>query len=213
MKLYKEVLHSKSFSLLKKLIKDPTLKHFYLAGGTSLALQIGHRESIDLDFFSPLPFQSNLIDMLGVKYETIGVHNNSIEVIVDGTKVFFFYFAFERLRDLKVIDGIRFSNPIDIGLMKLLAIQGRATKKDIIDLWFIDKEVLPLEDLLIIFNSFYPHERINSVESVKVLTDESMLNDQPMPKMLKPFDWDNNFKEVRDKFFKFISEKIHEDDI
>ncbi len=210
MKLYKEVLNYNSFKLLEKLFKDPLLKHFYLAGGTSLALQLGHRESIDLDFFTPLPFQSNLIDLLKVDYEAIGVHNNSIEVIIDNTKVFFFYFAFERLRDLKMFKTLRLSNPIDIGLMKLLAIQGRATKKDIIDLWFIDQEVLPLEDLLIIFNSFYPHERINSLESIKVLTDESILIDQPLPKMLKPFDWDKSYELVRNKFFKFISDKIND---
>lgn len=200
MPLYKKTLDKKSFKLLEYINSNQNFRHFYLAGGTSLSLQIGHRESIDLDFFTHWPFSSNLISKLNKPYDAIGIHNNSIEAIVEDTKVFFFYFAFPRYKDLIIINEIKFADPVDIGLMKLLALQGRTTRKDIIDLYFIDKEIIPLENLMELFQKHYPKERFNQIDSIKTLLDSETLELQPMPKMLKKVKW----CEIRDYVVKKV---------
>ncbi|NJO88491.1 MAG: nucleotidyl transferase AbiEii/AbiGii toxin family protein [Chloroflexia bacterium] len=58
--LYKETVTSATLGLIKKLQNDPLFKDFYLVGGTSLSLQIGHRKSIDIDLFSQSPFDVQL---------------------------------------------------------------------------------------------------------------------------------------------------------
>lgn len=208
MQLFKQTLSKKSFQLLKYINSHKEFREFYLAGGTSLSLQIGHRESIDLDFFTPKEFSSNIIDSLKKDYKAIAIHNNSIEVIMDETKVFFFYFGFPLLKDLKLIDEIRFANPIDIGLMKLLAVQGRTTRKDIIDLYFIDKEIIPLEDLIDLFQKNYPKEKFNSVDSLKSLLDTDLFEFQPMPKMLRDFEWESSKEYVIYKLINYLSKNI-----
>ncbi len=208
MQLFKQTFSKEGFTLLRDINAHPDFRSFYLAGGTSLSLQIGHRESIDLDFFSQEEFPANLIDRLGKSYKALSIHNNSIEVIIDGVKVFFFYFAFPRRNELKIIDEVRFADPIDIGLMKLLALQGRTTRKDIIDLYFIDKEIIPLDELLMIFQSFYPKEKFNSVDSLKLLLDNEALDSQPMPKMIKKFDWNESKNYVVEKLIKYLSKSL-----
>ena len=208
MQLHKETLREESFQLLQFINSHIDFKQFYLAGGTSLSLQIGHRESIDLDFFTQEEFSSNIINSLNKEYKAIGLHNNSIEVIIDNTKIFFFYFAFPRFKSLKIINQIRFADPIEVGLMKLLALQGRTTRKDIIDLYFIDREIIPLEELLEIFQNHYPKEKFNNVDSLKSLLNNDIFDMQPMPKMLKEFDWDESKAHVVEKLIKYLSKLI-----
>jgi len=56
-----KILPSKTKNLLEALSKKSFIKNFYLAGGTALSLQLGHRLSFDLDFFTPEEFDSQKI--------------------------------------------------------------------------------------------------------------------------------------------------------
>jgi hypothetical protein len=188
--LKKETLPKHSFKLLQEIASIKTFEEFYLAGGTALALQIGHRESIDLDFFTGKEFKTAILSKFPTTYQVVSLNDNSIELIAERTKVFFFYFAFPLYKDLINVEGIRFADPVDIGLMKLLALQGRTTRKDIIDLYFIDKEIMPLEELLQLFEKHYPSESFNSYNSLKTILSTSTLENQPMPKMMKEVNWD-----------------------
>lgn len=209
--LNRNVLPEFSFRLLQDLSKKQELKDFYLVGGTALSLVLGHRISVDLDFFSSQEFSYSLIDKIGTPFQPISIHNNSIECFIDKTKVFFFYFAFQRYKNLLKVESITMADPVDIGLMKLLALQGRCTKKDIIDLYFIDSQIIPLERLLAIFNDFYPKERINSYESIKTLLVPKVLNSQPDPIILKKKEyvsWDHCFSYVSKKIVKEVKKKL-----
>jgi hypothetical protein len=208
MKLYREVLPKYSWDLLKRISENDFFKQFYLAGGTSLALQIGHRESIDLDFFSPNEFSSTILHTFPTKYEVIRQYDNSIEIFANKTKVMLFYFAYPLLQDILCINNLRLANPIDIGLMKLLAIQGRSTKKDIIDLFFIDKEIISLEKLLEMFEEHYPKETFNSYTSLKSIFNVSSLENEPMPKLLKTVTWHECWELVSAKIMQHIKKMI-----
>lgn len=113
------------------------LKEFNLVGGTALSLLIGHRMSIDLDFFSLKPFnQDSVIDCLQavgdfrVNYQG----TNTIKGKINGIQVDFITHAYPLVKPLITIDSVRFVSMEDIAAMKLNAIVGNGTRsKDFID--------------------------------------------------------------------------------
>ncbi|BCX13574.1 MAG: hypothetical protein KatS3mg085_106 [Candidatus Dojkabacteria bacterium] len=209
MKIFNEVLPDYSFDLFQKISTNSSFNNFYLAGGTSLALQLGHRESIDLDFFTNEPFTTSIMNSFPAKYEVIRLFDNSIEIFAQDTKIMFFYFAFPLYKPLMKHKGMKLAHPIDIGLMKLLALQGRTTKKDIIDLYFIDQKIIALEKLLEIFEKIYPKEGFNSYSSIKLLFDENLLKSEPLPKMFHEINWEECFELVTSKVLQHINKLLN----
>ncbi|MEX2405620.1 MAG: nucleotidyl transferase AbiEii/AbiGii toxin family protein [Candidatus Paceibacterota bacterium] len=126
--------------------KADFLDNFYLAGGTALALQIGHRISVDLDFFSSDPIKKNLLQqvegLLGDKFSLETRVNNSGELtlVVDDVKVTFLHYPFCLLFDLERTDGLSFLSPKEIGVTKAYTIGRRGEYKDYIDLYFLLKQ-------------------------------------------------------------------------
>lgn len=136
--------------------------NFYLAGGTSLALQIGHRDSIDFDFFCEADIHTaRLFERLRKIFEDhkllkIQEEVNTLTVLIDeSVKVSFFTYRY-KLIDKTISDKhLTYASMADIGCMKLSAITGRASNKDYIDLYFILK-FFPLSDLLDRAHRKYP---------------------------------------------------------
>lgn len=206
---HKKVLPEYSHNAFYKIGHSDSFSDFYLAGGTSLALQIGHRESIDLDFFTKVPFRSNLINSLpNQEYTAISLHDNYIELIQDETKISFMYWAFEPTQPLVVIDDIFLANPIDIGLFKLLAIQGRHTRKDIVDLFFIDREIIEIKSLVALFNEKYPKEKVNLIDSAKEIFNIDAINMSPMPKVYEDIEFDEVYEIVKSKVTSAVRELL-----
>ena len=202
--LSKNVLPEGLWDILERIMASQPFHGFYLAGGTGLALQLGHRRSDDLDLFTQVEFRSNLVAHLKDHYEVISQFDNSIELFIEKNKVFFFYFGYPLHYLVKKIENIRLADPRDIGLMKLLALQGRTTRKDIVDLYFIDKEVIKLEALLEIFETAFPGDSFNSYSSLKQLINIQELDEQPMPQMLKPVAWEQASGLVLDKVARYM---------
>jgi hypothetical protein len=139
-------------------------RDFYLAGGTALALQIGHRLSVDLDFFSsaysdipsllePLrmalrPFTADLADAAWA----------NLVLLVRGVRVGFYGYGYELVAPLGEADGMALASLADIGLMKLDALLGRASRKDFHDLYAIC-QCLSLSELLALAPRKYPSVR------------------------------------------------------
>ncbi len=127
---------------------------FYLAGGTSLALQIGHRDSLDFDFFSDGDIHTaRLFERLrkffeGYKLLKIQEENNTLTVLIDDSvKISFFTYKYKLIDETISDENITYAGIADIGCMKLSAITTRASNKDYIDLYFILK-IFSLSDLL-----------------------------------------------------------------
>ncbi len=129
-------------------------EQFYLAGGTGLALQLGHRDSVDFDFFTPEHFDTGqlferLLDVLS-EYAVTKVQNekNTLTVVIDDNiKASFMTYKYKLLEKPLEEPFLHIASVRDIGCMKLSAITGRATNKDYIDLFFILKNI-SLRDLL-----------------------------------------------------------------
>lgn len=118
----------------------PELAGFRLCGGTSLALQIGHRVSVDLDFFTPDPVQYGpLIEVLGVDFQFLENYETQkiMSCYLNGVKVDFVHYTYPWLYVPVHEDGIELCSLQDIGAMKLEAIKGRGRKRDFVDLYFL----------------------------------------------------------------------------
>lgn len=204
--MFKETLSPQAFQLLKRICENDNFKNFHLVGGTSLALQLGHRKSKDLDFFSPNKFEGVLTKELTRygKTKVITATTNTIETEINNTRVFFMFFGYPLYKEIKKKNGIRMADPIDIGLMKLMCLTSRQTKKDIIDLYFIDQEIIALEKLLEIIDKHIPKESFNKYSAARELLNPDKLNNQPMPELIKEVQWKETYELVESKITHYL---------
>jgi hypothetical protein len=154
--LYEQVLRSKDRQLIRSLpeILSPG---FYMAGGTALALQIGHRQSEDFDFFSDREYSN---ETLKIQLNRIGAFHlfqdspGTLEGRIDETRVTFLYYPYPRLEKGVTFESIGLASLLDIALMKLSAVSSRGSRKDFIDLYFL-RNTYPVEDVSASFDRKY----------------------------------------------------------
>lgn len=194
--MHEKVLPKHSLELLTRLESDPSalLRGWILAGGTGLAFRLGHRVSEDLDFFrNDMDDVRSLHAVLAVHgpYETLQEDIHTLTVITHRTKLSFFNvrdpFLFRPTphRFFAVAD-IR-----DIALMKLAAISGRGSRKDFVDLHTILRDRPTLKEYLEWLPRKYGASRINIYHVAKSLAYFDDAENEPMPRMLVPFRWND----------------------
>lgn len=157
---------------------DSWKNDFYLAGGTGLALQIGHRDSVDFDFFSNRPFDSNkMIEQLSNLFDSKSfivtqVEKNTLSILLDSEiKISFMTYEYELIKPLISTKYLNIASIPDIACMKLSAIMQRSSLKDYVDLYEIMKEY-SLKQLLSFAKKKYP-----IIDSTVILKSLSYLDD------------------------------------
>ncbi|HSL17483.1 MAG TPA: nucleotidyl transferase AbiEii/AbiGii toxin family protein [Methylomirabilota bacterium] len=193
--MHDKVLPPGSRDLLAELesLSAPVLAGWTLAGGTGLALQLGHRVSDDFDLFRTDRFDPD--ELLGHlqgsgPVELLQLDHRTLTVLASGVKVSFFSvpdpFLFPKLEySFFALAEVR-----DIALMKLAAIASRGSRKDFVDLFVILRGGPTLAEYLSWLPRKYGEERVNTYHVLKSLTWFEDAEDEPMPRMLEPFDWD-----------------------
>jgi len=147
---YEEVLNEKQKKLLPlvRLFYDK----FYLVGGTAIALQLGHRRSIDFDLFSLQKIDQRKIRSLIIKnYQIDKVmidDNEEYTIMVDGVKITFLHYPFKIKVTKKFDDYIKMPNLTTLAAMKAYALGRRAKWKDYVDLYWIMKKHTTLEKII-----------------------------------------------------------------
>lgn len=169
------------------------LRGFYLGGGTGLAFLFAHRQSRDLDFFTPRHFDERLL-VERLRREGSFTLEKREPGTVRGrfrrTLVSFFHYPYPLLRISLVASGVRVASPIDIACMKLDAVSSRGAKRDFIDLYtIIRKTHTPLPRLLRAFARKYASLRYNLMHVKKSLVYFADAEKDPMPKLLVPLNW------------------------
>jgi len=163
-----------TLELLKKLMSIPFLDSFYLVGGTALALQFGHRMSIDIDLFTLDDFDNNnLIEILSKSFEvSIEFENrNMVITYINNIKVDFVKMGYPILFEPLLIENIRMLDIRDIAAMKLKAIAQRGSKKDFFDIFFFLQQ-MKMESMLQLFKrKFEQHELFYIVKSLTYFND------------------------------------------
>ena len=186
--LHLETVHPDTLDLLKRIQALPILSETRLVGGTALALQLGHRSSIDLDFFGSWG-EANLqsaLELCGTVVRTGGTGRLQFYE-VNQIKVDFVTYAYVWLEGASLEGGLRLARVEDIAAMKLEAITNRGSKKDFIDLAFL-LETFTLSEMLALYVAKYPQGSEYLVLRSLVYFDDA--EDDPSPVMLKPLGWD-----------------------
>jgi hypothetical protein len=197
--LHYETVDEGTLGLLKQLQSLDILSEMRLVGGTSLALQIGHRKSIDIDLFGILNVEFDiLIDELKTLGEVVLLKNskNIHSLLINDIKVDIVNYNYKWLTNKMTIDNIYFATIEDIAAMKLNAIMGRGSKKDFIDLYFILKNYT-LSTLIDLYSQKYHDGSIFLVLKSLAYFDDA--DEQEMPFMFHNTSWQtmkNNIKKA-----------------
>ena len=140
--LQEQTVKASTLELLKRLMADSALKDFYLVGGTALALQIGHRISVDLDLFSTSAFDNiQMREYLENEYgfRTNYMAANTLKGEISDVKIDCIMHKYKWL-DSFADNGIRLAGLKDICAMKLNSIAGNGTRiKDFVDLAYLSE--------------------------------------------------------------------------
>jgi len=190
--MFTKVLSKNTKKALALLSKCEFLDQAYLGGGTALALQIGHRTSIDLDFFISREFDAQRLLVSLEKVCAFELEKRSWGTIlgrVEGVQFALFVYKYPVLFPFKSLFGINILDIGDIAVMKLDAIAARGTKRDFVDLYFICQERFSLKEILYFYEKKYKKLASNIVHLKKSLVYFIDADKDKMPKMLKRVNW------------------------
>ncbi len=185
---------------------------WYLAGGTALALQAGNRKSLDLDFFSQEKnFDNNdiLREFFGIKEWKVNVdRKNTIYGELFKAKVSFIAYPFFIPKQKpKQCGSVRILSPLDIAVMKVIAISQRGRKRDFFDLYWCAKNIESLENIIKRLKKQYPSVVHSYHHILKSLVYFADAESDPDPEIY----FDAGWKKVKSFFMKeipLIADKI-----
>lgn len=167
---------------------------WYLAGGTALALQVGHRQSVDLDFFS----ERQDFDETALEKALLGTGNWKTTLREDGTvygeyngaKMSFIAYPFFIPSAAQLQYGnIRILPTHDIAAMKIIAISQRGKKRDFVDLYWLCNNHGSLEAIIQSAIDKYPNNKLSMSHVLKSLVYFADAEDDPMPTIYFPTSW------------------------
>lgn len=204
--MHPETINQKTKRVFFKISQNDLVKDFYLAGGTALAIHLGHRESIDLDFFSQKNFSlSKIKNELSTQgsFSLISEEEGTLHCLLDEVKLSFFYYPYPMLFPLVDFEKVALADERDISAMKIDAISSRGSKKDFVDLYFL-LEKYSLSELMGFFEKKYDKIKFNKLHILKSLIFFEDAEVEPDPIMLKNISWDK----IKDRIRKTAGETI-----
>lgn len=188
--LHLETIEPKALELLRKLQTLPVFERTRLVGGASLALQLGHRKSEDLDLFGVINAKPEEILSECYKVSKPDLTRISPKIKsfrLDGVKVDCINYPHTWIDECKEVEGIRLASICEIAAMKINALIRRGTKNDFVDLYYILNE-LSLPEILDLYEKKYPD--IPCSTALKYLTYFERAESNPMPQMLFDITWE-----------------------
>ena len=207
MSFHPQVLDQAQLSMLPLLGRFTAPRGFYLGGGTAVALHLGHRRSVDFDWFAP----GELADPLslaerargeGLPVESVQVAPGTLHAVIEGVRVSFFEYLYDLISDPIPWPyySVRLASLDDLACMKLAAVAQRGSRKDFIDLYVIALQHKPLADLLELYCRKYSVKDIGHVLIGLTYFDDA--DEEPSPTMLHEIPWE----EVKARFRQWASE-------
>jgi hypothetical protein len=184
--LHTETVDGSTLALIKQLQSDPLLEDFLLVGGTALSLQIGHRISIDIDFFTRNEFDvQELLEHLEQKHRFQEQYRQeaTLKGIINGVFVDFIRHNYGKVNPDEQIEGIKMASKADIAAMKVNAIAGNGTRvKDFIDIYFLLKE-FSFSQIIDFYKLKYNSR--NDFHAIKSLTYFDDIKEAEWPRMVR----------------------------
>lgn len=175
---------------------------YVLVGGTALALQLGHRNSVDIDMFGNYPINVEPFEEELSKFGSFVLKTASKNIFIceiNGIKVDFVNYQYPLIQEPFEVENVRMVSKKDIAAMKLNAIEGRGSRKDFIDLYFLLKE-FTLEEMIHFYRMKYPnHTDFMMLQSLTYFNDAEQT---PMPDVFLEFDWEHCKETIRKAYLK-----------
>ena len=190
--MFSSTLSKPAQESLAVLAKSRIFSRAFMAGGSALALYLGHRESVDFDFFISGEFDANsVIRKLGKagKYESTTLLEHSIIGQFNGIKISLFNYPYQKIEKGELFLGVELASLEDIAAMKLDAITGRGTKKDYIDLYFLSREKFSFEKMFGYYDRKFIKLEENAFTLVKSMQYFVEADETEMPRMFKKVVW------------------------
>jgi hypothetical protein len=188
---------SNTLGLLRNIQAQPELSETRLVGGTALALQLGHRKSIDLDVFGLWDTSLELGEILSRCGQVHVEHTTKMirTYFVESVKVDIVYYPYKWLDPVILHENIRLATIRDIAAMKLEAVNNRGSKKDFMDVAFL-LEHFSLRELVGLYREKYPASNDYMILRSLVYFDDAEV--EPIPMMLKPLTWEAAKERISD---------------
>ena len=167
---------------------------FYLVGGTAVALQLGHRRSVDLDWFVGADFDdpqryAGSLRSRGIEFETSSVGEGTLHGEVRGVRLSLLTYLYQLLDDLVPLSDVDCSMASldDLVCMKLSAVAQHGSKKDFVDIWAIHRHGTTLEEMFELYRRKYDTTDVAHLLASLSYFDDA--NSEPMPQMLCDVGW------------------------
>ncbi len=202
--IYTNILTEKQLGVLKKIKSLP--EESYLAGGTALALQLGHRTSLDYDFYTKNHFDTELIlkdfqqDLVDLRIDRVA--NDTLIFTSEGISVSIFYYPYELIGNLVQFKEIKLASIKDIAAMKMIAISMRGKRRDFIDVYYLLQKY-NLKELIEFTIKKYPSYQPMVI--LKGLIYFQDAEDEDLSRGIKVFDKDFSWERAKKKIFEEVA--------
>lgn len=181
------VISQETFGLIQSIQAIPEFENFHLVGGTALALQIGHRNSIDIDLLTRSEFKNSFVQEVltdnGLSFLSRFNFRNALIGEIDGVKVDFIRHNYEYINAPILEEQITLLSKEDIAAMKLNAISDSGKRlKDFIDIYYL-LEFFSLDQILKFYKTKYPlSSELIALKSINYFDNLDLKIDPPKPK-------------------------------
>jgi hypothetical protein len=181
--------------LLTFIGQQPFSERFYLAGGTALALRLGHRPSHDLDFFSATDevhdrTRHEIVQAFAKQGgQVIENVDGNLLLLGQGIHLGFFSYGYSLMAPLESVENVGVAGLLDIGLMKLDALIGRGSRKDFYDVYQVSQHI-SWADLLNAAGKKYPHTRDFGMMVIESLIQFDNADRDVQPELFIGLSWE-----------------------
>ncbi len=209
--LQTQSVYPATLELLKQLMAFESLAKFNLVGGTALALQFGHRISVDLDFFSEDAFDTE--DLKRAIIAEFGNQNivwnlekdYTLLLKINDIKVDILHYPYALIDDVIVDDSIRILSPKDIGAMKLSAVCKRGAKKDFFDLYEL-LQLYSLEDLFTFYEAKFKNHELGFLARSLLYFEDAEIEEDPI--MIKKYSWKQVKQHIEKEVRQYVNKRL-----
>lgn len=190
--MFENMISQEAMGLVPR-IKD-VVSGYYLAGGTGLALQLGHRKSEDLDFFSSKSFDAQAVSDYIKPEKILEIRRDTLHCLKNGVKLTFLLYDIALTRQPILWNGIKIATWEDIVSEKLKTLSQRGAKKDFYDIYaaIILKATVP--EICSYFIDRFKGSGINFYHVLKSLVYFKDAEKEPDPILIsdgKEWEWGN----------------------
>lgn len=190
--MFEQVLPGNTKATLAILEKSEIIQKSYLAGGTALALQLGHRISHDLDFFTQEEFDEELLLPEIKEISSFQLEKIAWRTIIgkfEDVRFSIFFYKYPLLYHSKKFGMVNILDVRDIAAMKIAAVASRGAKRDFVDLYFVCKDKISLREAIRLYDKKYKNLVTMEMHIMKSLVYFEDAEPEEMPKMLKKVEW------------------------